>query len=142
MACKNGETACVLQDDLTAILSAIHSADILVLASPIYDQDVTAAMKAFVERTHSFLDPHGGPVPGNSRLEPGKKIVFVFAQGNTADMHTDVYPKYREFFKWYGFEPAYLLRACEVIKPGDILNQLDTLASAKALAKELCAREG
>jgi multimeric flavodoxin WrbA len=138
MACKTDKESCVIDDDLTPVLEAIGKTDVLLLAAPIYNADITAAMRAFIERTHSFLGPGYGPLPGESRLAPGKKIVFVTAQGNKEDMFTDVYPRYNKFFKWYGFEESYLIRACGVVNPGEVKNQPQKLEQAKNLAQKLC----
>ena len=137
MACKTTKEGCVIDDDLTPVLEAIGKTDVLLLAAPIYNADINAVMRAFIERTHSFLGPGYGPLPGESRLAPGKKIVFVTAQGNKEDMFTDVYPRYKKFFKWYGFEESYLIRACGVVNPGEIKNQPQTLIEAKKLARRL-----
>ena len=56
-ACKAEKEKCVVQDDLTQVLEAVRETDVLVLASPVYFADVTAQMKAFVDRTYSFLKP-------------------------------------------------------------------------------------
>ena len=45
-ACKKGLDHCVLKDDLTQVLDAVAAADLVVLASPVYYGDMTAAMKA------------------------------------------------------------------------------------------------
>ncbi len=41
---------CVIRDNLTPVFEDILSADILVLASPIYSMSVTAEMKSFIDR--------------------------------------------------------------------------------------------
>jgi len=138
MACKTGKEACIIDDDLTRVLAAITKTDVLVLAAPIYGADVNAAMKAFVERTHSFLGPGYGPLPGDSRLAPGKKMVLVIAQGGTEDMQEDVYPKYKKFFGCYGFTESFLIRACDLLISGDIRKKPEILQQARNLAREIC----
>ncbi|MCK9343997.1 MAG: flavodoxin family protein [Massilibacteroides sp.] len=41
---------CVIKDELTPVFEEILSADVLVLASPIYSMSVTAEMKSFIDR--------------------------------------------------------------------------------------------
>jgi multimeric flavodoxin WrbA len=141
MACKTGKETCIIEDDLTQVLAAIPKTDVLVLAAPIYGADVNAAMKAFVERTHSFLGPAYGPLPGESRLAPGKKMVFVIAQGCPEDIQEDVYPKYKKFFGCCGFTECFVIRACDLIISGEIRKKPEILQQAKNLALEICRNE-
>lgn len=41
---------CCMKDDLTPVLERVHSADVLLLGSPIYFGDVTGQMRCFLER--------------------------------------------------------------------------------------------
>ena len=75
MGCKGKSEICVLQDDLTEVLSEVKSADIIVLASPIFFGDLSAQMKGFIDRTYSYLKPDY-----TSRLFPGKKLVMILSQ--------------------------------------------------------------
>lgn len=45
-----GEEACPLKDDVTAITRAMLDADAVVLASPVYVDDVSGLMKTFIDR--------------------------------------------------------------------------------------------
>jgi multimeric flavodoxin WrbA len=42
--------ACVLGDDAAGVLDAVYSADGLILATPVYYENVSAQMKAFMDR--------------------------------------------------------------------------------------------
>lgn len=44
-------TRCPQRDDVTAILDAVYAADVLNIASPVYYEDVSAQVKAFMDRT-------------------------------------------------------------------------------------------
>ena len=55
MACKTKLDRCILEDGLTAVLEAVHETDVLLPAPPIYFRDVTSQLKAFLDRTFSFL---------------------------------------------------------------------------------------
>ena len=68
MACKTGSETCVMKDDLAKVLKAVSQCDILVLASPIYYGDLSSQLKAFVDRTFSFLtaDYTANPHPRSS----------------------------------------------------------------------------
>ncbi len=45
---------CILKDDLTAIYPKIESADVVVLASPMFFYNITANAQALVERSQAF----------------------------------------------------------------------------------------
>jgi len=51
---RNGGT-CVQKDDMTEIYGEILSADVVVLASPIYYYTWTAQLKAVIDRTYALL---------------------------------------------------------------------------------------
>lgn len=131
--CKTKSDACALEDDLTPVLKAIKEADILVLASPVYFGDLSGQFKCFLDRTFSYLNPDF-----SSRLPGGKHAVLVLAQGNPdPDKFADIFPRYEQWLKLYGFETVHLLRAVGVREPGDIAAQPDLLSQAAGLARKL-----
>lgn len=55
-ACQNKDYAkCVQKDDISALLPVIENCDGVVLATPIYNQQVTAMAKLFIERFYPFF---------------------------------------------------------------------------------------
>jgi multimeric flavodoxin WrbA len=135
--CKTETDRCVTEDGLTEVLDAIREADVLVLASPIYFSDVTGQVKAFVDRTFSYLKPDFYANPNPGRLAPGKTLVFVQTQGADQSVYADIFPKYERFFKGYGFEQAHLVRACGVSKPGEVADRRDVMKAAEKTARDL-----
>jgi len=141
MACKTNLDRCVLEDDLTAVLEAVRETDVLVLATPVYFWDVTSQLKAFLDRTFSFLVPDFMTNPNRSRLAPGKKLVFIQVQGNPDEsMFNDIFPKFDYFFKGYGFGETHLIRKCGVREQGEIKGHEDVMRLAESLAEKLCGR--
>lgn len=133
LSCKTESEACILEDDLAPVLAAIKTADILVLASPVYYGDLIGQLKCFFDRTYSFFNPDF-----SSRVPAGKQAVLILAQANPdPDQFFDIFPRYKRWLKLYGFEPIHLLRAVGVRDQGDIDGQTDLLAQAAALAREL-----
>lgn len=51
---------CVVKDDLNPILDSIYSADAIILGSPTYFSDVTAEMKALIDRCGYVSIANGG----------------------------------------------------------------------------------
>ncbi|MEM5790270.1 MAG: flavodoxin family protein [Syntrophobacteraceae bacterium] len=138
-ACKKKLDRCVLEDDLTEVLDAVRETNILVLASPVYYWDVSAQMKAFLDRTFSFLVPDFITNPRKSRLDPGKKLVLILAQNNPdKDSFPDIFTKFDYFFRAYGFTDTRLVRAFGVGSPGAVESHKDVLELAEKTAKDLC----
>jgi multimeric flavodoxin WrbA len=140
MTCKTKLDRCVLKDDLTQVLDAIRDADVLVMASPIYYGEVSSQMKAFIDRTFSYLVPDFDTNPNPSRLAPGKKLVMILAQGDPGEeLYADVFPRYAAFFKWYGFDESYVIRACGVLAPGEVEGRQEVLNQVEVLARKITA---
>jgi len=136
-ACKKGAEHCVLQDDLTGVLAAVHDADLVVLASPVYYGDVTAQMKGYIDRNYSFLKPDYITNPQPSRLSP-KKLLFILTQGNPdKTMFGDIYGRYDFFMKWMVFTESRLIRVCGVGPSGCEALPAECLAEAEETAKAL-----
>jgi len=73
---------CIQEDDMTGELYGRYvSADVVVLASPLYHYNVNARMKAFIERTLPMLQPHfiesGGRTDHPLRVERAPRIVAL-----------------------------------------------------------------
>jgi multimeric flavodoxin WrbA len=137
-ACKLGKDTCALKDDLDAVLEAVRGADCLFLASPVYFGDVASPMKAFIDRTYSFLTPEYREEGAKaSRLAPGKSLVFALTQGGPAGMFADIFPRYDFFFEWHGFTERHLLRGCDLSDPAEVEGRPELLESAAALARRL-----
>ena len=55
-ACKANGGACVIKDDIPAMLSKLLAADVVVLASPVYYFSVSAQLKMFLDRCNAVMD--------------------------------------------------------------------------------------
>jgi multimeric flavodoxin WrbA len=136
-ACKTKLEHCTLDDGLTPVLEAVKACDLLVAATPIYYGEVTSQMKAFIDRTFSYVKPDYMTNPVPSRLAPGKKAVWIIAQQSpNEEDFADVFPRYEYFFKLYGIE-SHLIRALGVHMPGEAEAKPEIMAQAEELAKEL-----
>lgn len=109
--CKRRVDTCVIQDDLTSVLSAVAGCDVLVLGSPVYIHDVTGQLKCFIDRAFSYLTPDfEEPGAKPSRLAPGKKMFFIVTQGHPdANAFNDVPPRYEAFFRMLGFNTQHVI---------------------------------
>ncbi len=140
MACKTTLDRCILKDDLTEVLDSLREADLLVMATPVYFSDVTSQMKGFIDRLYSFLVPDYRTNPEKSRLSPDKKLVFIQVQARPDERKfADVFPRYEEFFDWYGLKERYHLRCWGVRELGEINNQGEVFVRADDVAKQIMA---
>lgn len=132
-ACKTGNEACILEDDLHPVLEAVKYADVFLLASPVYFGDISGQLKCFFDRTYSFITPEF-----TSRVTPGNKAVLVLAQAQADEnQFNDIFPRYQRWLTLYGYTSIQLLRAVGVKEPGDIQKQTPVLDQAAALAREI-----
>ncbi len=132
-SCKKNSDRCVVKDELAEVLEAVRACDVLVLASPVYYGDISSQLKAFTDRTFSFVTRDFV-----TRLTPGKKTVFILTQGDpTEGNFSDIYPRYSTFFNWMGFENAGLIRACGVSEPGEVTNRQEIMKQAEELALKI-----
>jgi multimeric flavodoxin WrbA len=138
MACKTKLEHCVVKDDLADVLQSVAQADVLVMATPTYYGEVSSQLKAFIDRTYSYLVPDFIDNPNPSRLSPGKQLVFIQTQGYPDEnYYSDVFHRYVKFFRWYGFQNFYCIRACGVNNPNDVENRENVLSQARQTAEKV-----
>lgn len=138
-ACKTTHNQCVLKDDLAAVFTVVKESDVIVLASPVYWGDVTAQLRAFIDRTYSYIisDYHEKINKERiSRLKPGTKFVMILAQKCGEEKFDDIYPKYNFLFKMFlGIKEMLLIRGCNIDKKTDALNNSELMDSIALAAK-------
>ncbi|MBN2428010.1 MAG: flavodoxin family protein [Deltaproteobacteria bacterium] len=140
--CKTKYESCVLNDGLAPALEATFHADIVVMASPVYYGDVSAQLKAFIDRTYSFLVPDYIAKAQPSRLTERKKLVFILTQGHRdPDWFADILPRYQDLFHWTGFATTHPIRVVDVYQPGDVDKRPDVFEKTAALAEKWLAGE-
>jgi hypothetical protein len=133
MGCKTKSEACILEDDLAAALAAVKAAEVLVLASPVYFGDLSGQLKCFFDRMYSYID-----AAFSSRLPAGKTAVMVLVQAQPDEnQFDDIFPRYRRWLAFFGYDPVFLLRAVGVKDPGDINRQAPALEEAASLARKI-----
>jgi multimeric flavodoxin WrbA len=75
-ACQGKNTQmCVQRDDLTANLPAIDKADAIVITTPVYNQQMSAQAKMFIDRTYPFFNNE--KEGRTNTTNKGKKAAFV-----------------------------------------------------------------
>lgn len=69
---------CIIKDDITEIINSMKEADGYIFASPSYNYNMTAQMKALLDRTFCLNDYSNSKSNGwRSRLSPDKKAIIA-----------------------------------------------------------------
>lgn len=80
--CIQNGGICVLKDDMAVVFEAVKSADIVLIASPIYICQVNGYTKTFLDRLYPLTDAHHRPRFGRRKLVMlytyGAPIPFLF----------------------------------------------------------------
>jgi len=138
-ACKTRLDRCALEDELTPVLEAVRESEVLLLASPVYYGDVSSQLKAFIDRTYSFVVPDYRTSAKRHRFAGSKELVFVLTQSNPDErMFADIHARYGIFLGAMGFERRHLIRACGVLGAGAVNERPDCLTLAETTAETVC----
>lgn len=135
--CKTVSDRCGQNDDLTEVLEAVKSSDVIVLSSPVYFTDLTGSLKLCLDRWFSFFVPGYANSDNKSRLKGEKTIVLIQTQGEGEEEYKGILDKYNHSFEWLGFNDSYLIRATGVREIGDIEKCPEIINQAIALGKKL-----
>lgn len=128
MACQGNGGFCIEEDALHPLLEEIRTADGILLGSPVYMRQLSAQLRALVDRFYCFLDIREGL---RSRLAHPKPTVLVLAQGNPdPEMPTYLVENTTGALETLGFSVERTIRACGVLWPGDVEKQPEILAAA------------
>lgn len=140
-ACKNKLDHCVLQDDLTPVLEAVKNSDLIVMASPVYYAHVTAQLKAFIDRTFSYLPPEYYIEEPPSRLAPGKTLVVFLTQGHqdAALFAPKIYDDLVFGFSFHKLKESHLISVRGLAEKSDPAKRKDTLEKINTLTETLFA---
>ena len=139
-SCKTKTDKCAAKDDLTAVLDAIPGADVIMVSSPVYFQEVSGQVKSFIDRLYSFMPPNYLQSGTKSRVREGKMVVFITAQGAPEAAITELQGRYAGIFKrTLAAGDVKFIRACGVGGGGSLGTVPDKyLKEAEELAKAVC----
>jgi multimeric flavodoxin WrbA len=138
MGCKSISERCVLNDDLSDTLESLYESDMLIISSGVYFGDVTSQTKGFMDRIYSFYKNEFWLTEDKTRMQSGKKLVFILSQGNPEEtLFSDIAPRYHTLLKTHGFEQSYLIRGCGLFMPGDAVKRKDLLLKIDETINEI-----
>jgi multimeric flavodoxin WrbA len=131
-ACKQNGGVCVIEDDMAGLIEKMKSADALVLATPVYYGDVTAQMKAYIDRCYSLMD-----MQFNSLLK-GKKAALVVTCAQPQDGMTEHTLKtLQQFCAFNQMQIVGEIKGSGVLMPGEAKEKSNLMNAAKALGEKL-----
>ena len=123
--CIGDTKACTIKDDMTEVLEALHNADVVVWASPIYYFSLTAQLKAAIDRTY--------PLRSESAKRTALLLTCADESSDTAEGALTIYQKTVEY---YGWDNAGVIIATGVEHIGDIAGHT-ALVQAKKLGQAI-----
>ena len=128
-----GERACPHDDDMAGILEQVYCADGLLLATPIYYENVSGQMKTFMDRNATRYY-------GEQWLTAKVVGLIAVAAESGAD---DTLAAMRRFVAFSNPEelPVVALGGC-ADKPGDAAQDAELMAKARALGRSMAERLG
>ena len=131
---KNTVAECAVKDGMQDLHKKIKECDGMIVTSPIYFGNITAQTTLWLNRMYPYLN-----LDLSSRLPPGKKISFIFAQGNPDPA---AFRPVTDIFVWAlgvtGFEVRDRMLGCG-LDPDHIGENKALMEQAYSLGKNLLA---
>ncbi|MCF8032413.1 MAG: flavodoxin family protein [Desulfarculaceae bacterium] len=140
--CRKDRACTGLDDGMQQIYPLVERASGLVLISPTHNYNVTALVKAFIDRLYCFYDfSKERPGPWSSRLAGQGRLALV---GTTAEQRSPedlgvVLPAMRLPLEALGYQVRGELVAAGVFPPGAVARHAEMLQQARAAGRELGA---
>ena len=137
--CQNKDSAkCIQKDDIASMIDQIDTCDALVIATPIYNQQITSQAKLFIERWYPFFN-FGKKMYSNTSKYGKKGALICSFWGSPVDVTT----KYAEWtvsgFSQIGVDKTKTLIFPQIPNKGDVLKRDDYISQIKELAEWLKA---
>jgi len=127
---KNKDEKCIIDDDVNTIIQQMKKADGILLGSPVHYADISATMKAFVDRVFYV----SGANKNLFRHKVGAAIVAVRRTGGMPAINTLYnYLQYSEMF----LPTANYWNVVHGTKPGDMLLDEEGVQIARILGKNM-----
>lgn len=127
--CAHGKNACIFQDDMQALYPKFLAADLIVIATPVYNWGITAQLKMVFDRWQPVV----------LSIRERKKVILLTTQaGRDAWITEPVEAWYKALLRFMEWESAGRLAAVGVMERADI-EATDYPAQAYALGRQVCA---
>lgn len=133
-ACQGTEgQRCVQDDDITKLLPVIEACDPIVVATPIYNQQVSSLAKLFIERFYPWFDFSKKGMSNTAKY--GKKAALVCSFWDSPKEEVKKYADWTvSGFCQMGAEQFQTLIFNHIPNAGDVANRPDYLEQVHQLA--------
>ena len=132
--CRIHET-CFIRDDMQSLYQKLHSADAVVVGSPVYMGQMTSQTKQFTDRLFPLVN-----ADFTTRLKKRPQLVLAFTQGQPdAAMFRPYMENTRQIFGFLGFAAAEIIVGGGTRGTQDIMGQDDLLQKARATGTRLAS---
>ena len=129
---------CIQKDDFTALIPEIDACDAMLILAPVHWDQFPAQLKAFLDRTYSFMDFSQPDFSMASRKD--KKLGgYFFAGFGPVDVYTQMVETNLKSFATAGFRDYKAHVAGDANVPGSILEKPDDLKAADEMVEWLLA---
>lgn len=119
--------ACFQKDDMAEIYEKLRTADVLVVASPVYFYGISAELKAVIDRLHT-------PMRNTFRIK--KLALLLVGAATLPELFDAIKMQYRLILNYFHLEDAGMVLVRGVKDKGDIKNT-DALDEAFALGQTI-----
>ena len=138
-ACKRQHTPNYIQkDDFTALIPEIDSCDAMLILAPVHWDQFPAQLKAFLDRTYSFMD-FTQPDLSMAGRKDKKAAGYFFAGFGPVDVYTNMVETNLKSFATAGFTDYKAHVAGDANVPGSIMEKEADLRVADEFADWLLA---
>lgn len=140
-ACQKDWTTfgCAIHDDMQNIFDEVLSADVIVLATPIYSWFCTAPMKAVLDRLVYGMNKYYGDEKGPS-LWAGKRLALLLTCGYKPEKGTDLFVEgIKRYCKHSELRYAGMHAERDMGYKATFIDE-DKVARTRAFARELLGR--
>lgn len=131
--CRKDKICTGLHDGMNLLYKKIIQAKGLVLVSPVHNYNVTAWMKAFIDRLYCFYDfetPRPGPWSSRLAMQGRKAVLIGVCEQQTKKDMGYVIEAMQLPLEALGYEIVDTLRAMSVFSRGAVVESEDTLKKA------------
>lgn len=125
--CRTND-GCAVNDYLQPMYKAIHEADAIVFASPIYYYQITGQAKTWLDRTFPLVDHDGHTI---TPRHPGKRVITIFTQANSnPEISAENIQYITNVFNAYGWTLEDSIHVCGTTLTPDLSGLEDVLLRA------------
>lgn len=142
-ACRTAKACVTLDDDMQALYPMVQEADGLILASPAHNYNVSALMKAFIDRLYAFYDfTDDHPRAYSSRLADKPRFAAVLSVAEQMDAYDMGFTTegMERPMKPFGYEIVGRVEAYGVFHKGKVVEQQNIMDETAALGKTMADR--